>query len=107
METGRIVIVGYRPKAGCREALRALVAQHVNRLRALGLASERAPIAMETKDGTLIEVFEWRSGSAIERAHQHPDVQKMWAEFERVSEYVPIGSLAECAQIFSEFTPLD
>lgn len=103
---GRIVIVGYRPKAGCREALRELVAQHVSRLCELGLASARAPIVMEAKDGTIVEVFEWRSAAAIEAAHGHPAVLALWAEFERVCDHVPVGTLAECAQPFSEFTPL-
>jgi quinol monooxygenase YgiN len=103
---GRIVIVGYRPKAGCREALRALVTRHVTRLRELGLASERPAIVMEAKDGTLVEVFEWRSSAAIDEAHGHPAVQALWAEFERVCEYVPVGTLTESMQLFSEFTPL-
>lgn len=57
---GRIVIVGYRPKEGQRDALRRLIVDHVATLRSEGLVSERTPITMEAADGTIVEVFEWK-----------------------------------------------
>lgn len=103
---GRIVIACYRPKPGHADALRALMADHLPRLRAAGLVTERASIIAEAADGTVIEVFEWASKAAIEQAHRHPDVQTMWAEYAEVCEYVPIGAVPEAAQLFSEFAPL-
>jgi len=104
---GRIVIAAYRPKSGKRDDLRRLVADHVARLRSAGLATDRAPITMEAEDGTFIEVFEWKSRAAIEAAHTHPLVLKMWEQFGEVCEYVPIGEVAEAARLFSDFTPVD
>jgi len=103
---GRIVIAAYRPKDGKHDALRGLVAEHVPILRQLGLASERAPIIMEAEDGTVVEVFEWRSKAAIDEAHRHPTVLKMWEQFGEICDYVPITDVPEAAQMFPEFIPL-
>ena len=104
---GRIVIVGYRPKPGKNEELRALARSHHARLRDEGLVTERAPVLMESEDGTVIEVFEWKSREAIEQAHSSPAVQKMWEEYAAVCDYVPVAEVPEASQIFSELTPLD
>lgn len=106
-EMGRIVIVGYRPKAGKREALRRLMVDHVATLRAEGLVSDRAPITMEAQDGTIVEVFEWKSRAAMRSAHTNPVVLEMWAKYEQVCDYVPVGDVAEATQLFSEFTPIE
>jgi len=57
-------------------------------------------------DGTAVEVFEWLSTAAIERAHRSPAVQALWAEFGAACDYVPIASAAEARRIFSEFEAL-
>jgi hypothetical protein len=104
---GRIVIVAYRPKPGREDALRELVFGHVPALRSAGLVTDRAPVTMEASDGTLIEVFEWKSGDAIRAAHEHPLVREMWERFGAVCDYVPVGQVNEVGQLFSEFTPVD
>ena len=104
---GRIVMACYRPKPGQHEALRALMVTHVATLRSTGLVTSRQPITMEAKDGTFVEVFEWASPDAITAAHSHPVVARMWEEYGRVCEYVPIATVAEASQLFSEFTPVD
>jgi quinol monooxygenase YgiN len=103
---GRIVIACYRPKPGQHDALRALMQRHVSTLRSIGLVTERAPITMEAADGTFVEVFEWASREAIDAAHAHPVVLKMWEEYGRVCDYVPVAEVPEAAQMFSEFTPV-
>jgi hypothetical protein len=102
---GRIVISCYKPKAGKEKALRALIVDHVPTLRRIGLVSERTPILMEATDGTLVEVFEWVSAEAIQSAHSHPAVLRMWEEYGKVCDYVPVAQVPEAAQLFSEFTP--
>jgi quinol monooxygenase YgiN len=104
---GVIVIVGYKPKPGKADGLRALMRTHVPRLRDLGLATAREPILMEAKDGTVIEVFEWVSAEAIDSAHTNPQVLAMWAEYEEVCDYLPVGEVPEIGELFSRFTPLD
>lgn len=104
---GRIVISCYRPKPGQGEALHKLMVSHVATLRSIGLVTNRAPITMEAKDGTFVEVFEWASREAIEAAHGHPAVLRMWEEYGKVCDYIPISQVAEASQLFSEFTPVE
>jgi len=104
--SGRIVIACYRPKPGKQDALRQLMRDHVPRLRAQGLVTDRDPITMEAADGTIVEVFEWKSQEAIDAAHGNPAVLAMWGEYAEVCDYVPVGTVAEAAQLFSNFTPL-
>ena len=102
----RMVIVAYRPKPGKADALRALVRDHVPRLRAEGLVGEGPALAMEAADGSIVEVFAWRSAEAVEAAHDNAAVQAMWDEFNAVCDYVPVGALPEASKMFSEFAPL-
>jgi hypothetical protein len=103
----RLVIVAYRPRPGQAEALADVVRRHGPVLRAEGLVTDRPFTTSQAADGTLVEVFEWRSAEAIAAAHGNPRVQALWAEFFAACEYVPIGSVPEAAQLFSEFTPRD
>ena len=73
----RIVIVGYRPKPGCDEALGALMKTHVDRLRKEGLATDRKSIVMRADDGTFVEVFEWKSEEAMQSAHSNANVRQI------------------------------
>ena len=102
----RIVIVGYRPKPEKDAELRALLATHVSRLRDFGFVTDRPPVLMQSGDGSYVEVFEWVSMKAIDKAHTHPEVLAIWKEFEAVCDYVPVGKLAESAEVFAEFDAL-
>jgi hypothetical protein len=73
---GDMVIVSYAPKAGHAAELERLVRDHVPRLRALGLASDRPNLMMRSRDGSFIEVFEWSAG-AVARAHTIPEIHAM------------------------------
>ena len=101
-----LVVVAYKPKPGKAAALKALTITHVPRLRQEGLVTAREPVIMEAADGTVIEVFEWVSEQAIQQAHTNAEVLKMWGEYAEVCDYVPVGSLAEAANLFSSFTPI-
>ena len=104
---GRFVITSFRPKPGQQQALLALVDRHWQLLQAENLVTERPRYAMQATDGTVLEIFEWRSAEAVTAGHQHPQVQALWAEFNTVCEYLPLAALAETQQPFAEFTPLD
>jgi len=104
---GRIVIVGYKPKPGKNQALKALMKTHLPRLKQEGLVTDRESILMEAADGTIIEVFEWTSDEAIKNAHTNPEVLKMWGEYAEVCDYVPVGNVAEIGNLFSEFVSLN
>ena len=103
---GDVVIAAYRPKPGREADLLALTRAHVPELRAWGLATDRAPLAMLGEGGVVIEVFEWCEG-AIARAHEDPRVQSMWERYAQVCDYVPLAELPETSQLFAQFAPID
>jgi quinol monooxygenase YgiN len=103
---GRFVIVAYTPKPGMGEQLMAAVREHLHVLRTEDLVTERPPYVMRAADGTIVEVFEWRSAEAIARAHKTPTVQALWAEFGAACDYRPLNGLPECQQLFAEFDPV-
>ena len=57
-------------------------------------------------DGTVIEVFEWRSSEAVDSAHANPAVRALWSEFDAACDYLPIGVVPEAQRMFSEFDAL-
>ena len=104
---GVCVIVAYRPKPGKEDGLLELVRSRVPTLRQEGLVSDRAPIIMRARDGTIIEVSEWKSREAIDAAHKNPNVLAMWQKFFAVCDCVPLNTLAEAAEMFAGFEPID
>jgi hypothetical protein len=101
-----IVIVAYRPLPGREAELHALAREHVPLLRELRLATEREPVLMKARDGTIVEVFEWRD-AGIAAAHSHPRIAELWARYAELCTYVKLGDLAEAAEMFAGFKPLD
>ena len=92
---GRIVIACFRPLPGKQEQLRALTETHVQRLRDLGLATDRSGIAMEAGTSTWSSVSRLaRSAAAVGPALDRPEVLAMWAEYERCC--TDIAVIARC-----------
>lgn len=107
MAEGICVIVAYRPKPGKNAELLDVVRSRVPTLRAEGLVTERASIIMRAKDGTIIEVSEWKSRAAIEAAHQNKNVLALWNKFFALCDCVPLKSLAEAEEMFAGFAAID
>jgi hypothetical protein len=104
---GVLVIVAYRPKPGKEARLLELTKEHWPILKRLGLATDRPAYAMRASDGTVIEVFEWKSKEAIEAAHTNPEVLKMWERYGEACEYTPLISIKECSDMFAGFEPIE
>lgn len=102
----RIVIAAFRPKQGMQQQLLDVVEKHWHVLQGRNLVTERPRIAMQAADGTVVEVFEWRSAEAVAQAHRDPDVLALWSEFEAACDYVPIADVPESQRLFSEFSAL-
>ena len=97
------VIALYRPKPGQNQALLELVRRHHGVLTEQGLVTDRAPYVLRAKDGTLLEIFEWKSDAAVEAAHTLPAVRELWGAFEAVCDFVPLKSLPEAEAMFPHF----
>ena len=103
---GIVVIVAYRPKPGRENELLEIVRNRVPTLRKEGLVTDRVPVMMRTKDGTIIEVSEWKSQEAIEEAHKNPRVLAMWDKFFAVCDCVPLKTVPEAETMFAGFEPI-
>ena len=102
-----MVIACYRPKKGRDAELLTLMKTHLPRLRAEGLIEDGPSLCGKAKDGTIVEVFCWKSQEAIDAAHENENVLAMWDEYAAVCDYVAISDVAESKELFSPFTPLD
>ena len=103
---GVIVIVAYRPKPGKEQETLELVRSRVPTLRKEGLVTDRVPTIMRARDGTIIEVSEWKSEDAIDAAHKNPNVLAMWNQFFAICDCVPLNALAEANDLFAGFEPI-
>ena len=104
---GVCVIVAYRPKPGREADLLDLVRSRVPTLAREGLVTDRRPTIMRAKDGTIIEVSEWKSAAAIEAAHENKNVLTLWGRFFELCDCIPLKELPEAEEMFAGFEPLD
>jgi quinol monooxygenase YgiN len=103
---GVIVIVAYRPKPGKEKELLELVQDRVPTLRKENLVTDRVPTIMRSRDGTIIEVSEWKSQQAIDAAHKNPNVLAMWNKFFAICDCVPLKTVTEAEEMFAGFEPI-
>jgi quinol monooxygenase YgiN len=103
---GVVVIVAYRPKPGKEKELLELVRSRVPTLKKENLVTDRVPTIMRARDGTIIEVSEWKSREAIDAAHKNPNVLAMWDKFFALCDCVPLNTLSESAEMFAGFEPI-
>ncbi len=103
---GVFVIVAYRPKPGKEQELLELVRSRVPTLRNEGLVTNREATMMRARDGTIIEVSEWKSHEAIDAAHKNPNVLAMWNKFFAICDCIPLKTLAEAEEMFAGFEPI-
>jgi quinol monooxygenase YgiN len=103
---GVIVIVAYRPKPGKEKELLELVRSRVPTLCNESLVTDREATIMRARDGTIIEVSEWKSHEAIDAAHKNPNVLAMWNKFFAICDCIPLRTLAEAEEMFAGFEPL-
>ena len=104
---GVIVVVAYRPKPGKDEELLQLVRSRAPTLRKEALVTDRVPTIRRSRDGTILEVSEWKSREAIDAAHKNPNVLAMWEKFFALCDCVPLKTLDEAAEMFAGFSPLE
>ncbi len=102
-----VVIVGYRPKPEKVEDLDQLTREHYPILKKEGLVTDRTPIVMKASDGTVIEVFEWKSADSIAAAHTNEEVKKMWDRYSACCEFVQLAELKESTDMFAGFKPFE
>jgi len=58
------------------------------------------------RDGTIVEVSEWKSQEAIDAAHKNANVLAMWDKFFAICDCVPLNTLDEAKEMFAGFEPI-
>ena len=106
-QKGHISIACYKPKEGKEEGLLQAVKNHLPVLLKEGLVTDRKSIVMRSKNGTIVEVFEWKSSNSIENAHKNPAVGELWKIFNEVCTYEKLQTLEEIKDMFAGFEPVD
>lgn len=106
-QKGHISIACYKPLKGKEEGLLQAVKNHLPVLSKEGLVTDRKSIVMRSKNGTIVEVFEWKSTKAIETAHKNPAVGELWKVFNEVCTYEKLETLEEIKDMFAGFEPVD
>jgi hypothetical protein len=104
MNKPMMVVAMYRPKEGKLVELEALVRKHFPTLKEYGLTTEAPPFVSRSTDGTILEVFEWASDSAAQKAHDHPAVAKIWEAMAMVCDFGKLEQLPEAKKVFPHFT---
>ena len=97
------VMALFRPKPGHEAELMACMRDHLPVLRARGLATDAPSTVLRAADGTLVEIFDWRSPEAIDAAHADPEVAKLWARYAACCDYITLGDLSESRTMFPSF----
>jgi quinol monooxygenase YgiN len=103
---GLVAIACYRPKPGQEEALLAVLREHLSVLRAEGLVTDQAPYLMRAQDGAILEVFEWISEEAKDRAHRSETVGRLWQKFFDSAEFPPLAEIEEARRSFASFVSI-
>ncbi|MEH7073284.1 antibiotic biosynthesis monooxygenase [Neobacillus drentensis] len=96
----------YRPKPGKEEELKELLKIHIPTLREQELITSRELLTLQAEDGTIIEIAEWKSTEAIEKAHQSDAVMAVWDKIGSLAELTSLSTLAEAGHPFPNFKPL-
>src|SRR5215813_11492640 len=100
---GRITIAAFKPKPGSERELLGVIGDRLPLLRRLGLATQREHILMRSREGVIVEVSEWVSDEAIDKAHKTPEVLALWGRFDACCAYVKLDTLAETHEDFATF----
>lgn len=98
-----VVFAAYKPHAGKEDELKLLISRHIPMLRELELITDRPALTLKSRNGTFIEIIEWRDVRSAEKAHEHPKVAEIWEKMDAISKFVPISDLPEAGKAFSHY----
>ena len=103
---GIIAIACYRPEPGNEKKLLAAVRKNTPLLHSLGLITDRPSIIMKSANGTILEVFEWKSKPAKVKAHKNPEVMALGNRTMELGKNIPLKKMGEASDVFANFKPL-
>ena len=100
-----LVIALYKPRRNKSDEFHALLATHEDALRQAALVTERPFTMMQSADGTILEIFEWRDRSSSAKAHDHPELGPLWGAMAEIADFPCMAELPEATKRFPHFAP--
>lgn len=85
------------------KALLKILKRHVPTLREYGLIRDTPAYMLESEDGTILEIFEWKDEKAKQAAHEHPAIRTIWGEMEGICDFPSLSDLPEAKTRFPNF----
>jgi len=104
---GIIAIACYKPNKGKKDILKKIIKNHSKILLKENLLTKRPPIILDTKNGIIIEIFEWKSDISKAKAHKNIKILKHWDKIEKNSKSVRLSEIQEAKDIYANFQPIN
>lgn len=84
----KAVIVTYIVKRGKEKEFEKVLRKHWRQLCKEKLATTQAPFLLRDPENPTVykEVYEWKTGSSMTRAHKHASVKKIWEQLSKLTE---------------------
>jgi hypothetical protein len=101
------VIAVYQPKCDKHVELVGCVRSHMEALREEDLVSDVGSLMLRAQDGSIIEIFEWKSDEALSASHRNPKVRALWARFAECCKPGTLATLPEAMEPFPHFEVLE
>jgi hypothetical protein len=98
-----IALILYSPRKGREQELVDMLQNNIPVMRKLGLVTDREQIIARSKDGSILQVFEWKRDDSQDQAMAHPVCQDMWLKVGNISEFQKPVAVAEFNEVFSMF----
>jgi len=98
-----LAIATYKPKTGRENDFLKLLTNHIPTLHSEKLISSKDNYVMHSKNGTIIEIFEWLSREAVDKAYETQCYGSFWQQIGERADVVSLNSLEETGQPFAGF----
>jgi hypothetical protein len=104
---GIVAIACYKPKKGGQGPLKRIIKGHAKILLRENLITGRPPILLATKNGIIMEIFEWKSDKSKIQAHKNPAVAAHWNKIEANGTSVTLADVEESGDRYANFQPIN
>ena len=94
----------YKPTSEAnRKRLLDILDQHIPLLRDVGYIIDRPASILESANGSILELFEWKDEEAKRLAHADDKVRQLWEAMEEICEFPTLSDLPESTAPFPNF----
>lgn len=108
MEGNNFTMPMYQPTSPeHHEKMLEILKRHIPTLRKYELITDSQAYLLQSENGTLIEIFEWKDEKAKQAAHEHPAIRIIWGEMEGICTFPSLSDLPESKSRFPNFKILE